>query len=98
MAILPAEWNRVAAQTTVISWFEAADLLERERFDYIVAGEFDLRYAPDPNAWSAYLDRWKSKTSPLPVAASFGEVPTPVVPYLWRTNDERILILRGNAQ
>jgi hypothetical protein len=98
MAILPAEWKRVAAQTTIVSWFEAVDLLERQQFDYIVTGEFDLRYAPDPNAWSAYHDRWKKKTAPLSVEASFGQVPTPVVPYLWRTNDERILIRRGNAQ
>lgn len=98
LAILPAEWSRVAARTTVVSWFEAADLLERDRFDYVVTGEFDLGYAPDPNAWSAYRDRWQTKTSPLPLAASFGKVVTPVVPYLWRTNDERILILRGNAQ
>lgn len=98
LSILPAEWNRVAARATVVSWFEAADLLGRQRFDYIVTGEFDLRHAPDPNAWSAYRDRWNNKASPLPVEASFGEVPTPVVPYLWRTNDERILILKGNAQ
>jgi hypothetical protein len=98
VAILPAEWNRVAARKIIVSWFEAADLLERERFDYIVAAEFDLRYAPDSNAWSAYLDRWKNKTSSLPVEAGFGVVPAPVVPYLWRTNEERILILRGNAQ
>ena len=98
LSILPAEWNRIAARATIVPWFEAADLLERQSFDYIVTGEFDLRYAPDPNAWSAYRDRWNAKTSPLPAAASFGQVVTPVVPYLWRTNDERILILRGNAQ
>jgi hypothetical protein len=97
LAILPAEWNRVPARTTVVSWFEAADLLGRGRFDYIVTGEFDLRYAPDPNAWSTYRDRWQNQTSSLPVEASFGQIPTPVVPYLWRTNDERILILKGNA-
>ena len=33
----------------------------------------------------------------MPVQADFGQVVTPVVPYLWRTNDERILILKGNA-
>ena len=98
LAILPAEWKRVAAQTTIVSWFEAADLLQQQRFDYIMTGEFDLRYAPNPNVWSEYRDHWKDKTSPLPVEASFGEVSTPVVPYLWRTNDERILILKGNAQ
>ncbi|HYJ06256.1 MAG TPA: phospholipid carrier-dependent glycosyltransferase [Chthoniobacterales bacterium] len=97
-AILPAEWSRVAARTTVVSWFEAADLLDRERFDYVVAGEFNLRYAPDPNAWSAYLDRWKTLASPLPVEASFGRALTPIVPYLWRTNEEHILILKGNAR
>jgi hypothetical protein len=98
LAILPAEWKRIAARATVVPWFEAAALLERQRFDYIVIGEFDLRYATDPNAWSAYRDRWNVKTSSLRVEASFGQVVTPVVPYLWRTNDERILILRGNAE
>ena len=98
LSILPAEWKRIAAQPTVVPWFEAADLLERQRFDYIVTGEFDLRYAPDPNAWSAYRDRWNAKISLLRVEADFGQVVTPVVPYLWRTNDERILILRGKAQ
>jgi hypothetical protein len=96
LAILPAEWKRIAANAIVVPLFEAADLLERQRFDFIVTGEFDLRYAPDPNGWSAYRDRWNAKTLPLPVEANFGQVVTPVVPYLWRTNDERILILRGN--
>jgi hypothetical protein len=98
LAILPGEWKRIAANAIVVPWFEAADLLERQQFDYIITGEFDLRYATDPSAWSAYRDRWNAKTSPLRVEASFGQVVTPVVPYLWRTNDERILILRGNAQ
>jgi hypothetical protein len=98
LMILPAEWKRIAARSTVIPWFEAAALLERERFDYVVTGEFDLRNASDPKASSAYRDGWKAKVSPLPVQADFGQVATPVVPYLWRTNDERILILKGNVQ
>jgi hypothetical protein len=98
LSVLPAEWKRIAAQCTVIPWFEALDLLARERFDYVMTGEFDLRYASDPNAWSAYRDRWKEKIAPLEIQADFGQVVTPVVPYLWRTNDERILILGGNAQ
>jgi Dolichyl-phosphate-mannose-protein mannosyltransferase len=97
LMILPAEWKRIAGRSTVVPWFEAADLLERERFDYIVTGEFDLRYSSDPNGWSAYLDRWKARVSLLPVQADFGQIVTPVVPYLWRTNDERILILKGNV-
>lgn len=98
LSILPAEWKRIAARSTVIPWFEASDLLERQRFDYVVTGEFDLRYASDPNGWSAYRDRWKAKVSTLRVQADFGQVVTPVMPYLWRTNDERILILKGNVQ
>jgi dolichyl-phosphate-mannose-protein mannosyltransferase len=98
LSILPAEWKRIAARPTIVPWFEAADLLERQRFDYIVTGEFDLRYAPDPNGWSAYRDRWDAKVFPLPVEADFGQVVTPVMPYLWRTNDERILIVKGNPQ
>jgi hypothetical protein len=97
LAILPAEWKRIVAHLTVVSWSEAADLLDREQFDYVVTGEFDLRYLPDAERWSAYLARWKERTTPLPVEASFGAVVTPIVPYLWRTNDERILILRANA-
>jgi len=97
LSILPAEWKRIAAKAIVVPWFEAADLLDRQKFDYIVTGEFDLRYATDPNAWSAYRDRWKAKISTLPVSADFGQVVTPLVPYLWRTNDARILILKGNA-
>lgn len=97
LAILPDEWKRIAASPTVVSWLEASALLEREQFDYLVTGEFDLRYAPDPERSSAYLTSWKEKTAPLPVGASFGSVVTQVVPYVWRTNDERILILRKRA-
>jgi hypothetical protein len=97
LMILPAEWKRIAARSTVVSWFEATDLLQRQRFDYIVTGEFDLRYASDPAASSAYRDDWKARVSPLPVQADFGQVVTPVAPYLWRTNEERILVLQGNV-
>jgi len=97
LSILPAEWKRITGESTVVPWFQALDLLERQRFDYLVIGEFDLRYATDPSGWSAYRERWKAKTSTLPVQADFGQVVTPVMPYLWRTTDERILILKGNA-
>jgi predicted membrane-bound mannosyltransferase len=96
LMILPTEWKRIAASSTVIPWFEAMELLQRQRFDYIVTGEFDLRYASDPNAWAAYRDRWQKRLAILPVQADFGQIATPVVPYLWRTNDERILILGGS--
>lgn len=98
LAILPAEWERLAARPTVVSWFDAAQLLEHEQFDYIVAGEFDLRLAPDPSRWTAYHDRWRQQTAALPIQADFGAIATPAVPYFWRTNDERILILRGRPQ
>jgi hypothetical protein len=39
-----------------------------------------------------------AKVSNMAVEADFGQVVTPVVPYLWRTNDERILILRGDMR
>jgi hypothetical protein len=97
LGILPGEWKRLAANVTVVSCFEAFDLLEREQFDYLVTGDINLRYAADPGRASAALTRWKEKTAPLPVQADFGAVVTPVVPYLWRTNDERIFILRNSA-
>ncbi len=69
LMILPTEWKRIAASSTVIPWFEAMELLQRQRFDYIVTGEFDLRYASDPNAWAAYRDRWQKRLAILPVQA-----------------------------
>lgn len=96
LAILPAEWKKIAAVSTIVPWSEAADLLERQKFDYVVTGELGLRSAPDRDRLSADLTRWKERTAPLPVQVEFGSVVTPVVPYLWRTNDQRILILRAN--
>jgi 4-amino-4-deoxy-L-arabinose transferase-like glycosyltransferase len=97
LMILPAEWKRIAARSTIVPWSEAADVLRRQRFDYVVTGEFDLRYVIDPKDSSAYRDVWKERVSALGIEADFGQVATPVVPYLWRTNDERILILKGNV-
>jgi dolichyl-phosphate-mannose-protein mannosyltransferase len=94
LAILPAEWKRLAGRATVVPWCEALDLLDREEFDYVVTGEFDSRNAADPAAAAECLARWKEKKATLPAIAEFGTGPTFVVPYLWRTNDERILIWR----
>jgi Dolichyl-phosphate-mannose-protein mannosyltransferase len=95
LAILPMEWKRIAATSTVVSWSEAADILERERFDYIVTGELDLRYVPDPEQAAAALGRWKNVIAPFPAQAEFGAGAAFVVPYLWRSADERIIILRA---
>jgi 4-amino-4-deoxy-L-arabinose transferase-like glycosyltransferase len=94
LAILPAEWKRLAATATVVSWCDAPDSLERGEFDYVVTGDFDLRHAPDPKTASNCLARWKEKMTPLTAAAEFGTGPSFVVPYVWRSNDERIRILR----
>jgi len=95
LAILPSEWQRLSPNAVVVSWFDAADLLQQQAFDYVVTGDFDLRYAKDPPAWAAYRDRWLAGVATFSQAARFGSVPTPIVPYLWRTNDERIVILKG---
>lgn len=94
LAILPAEWKRLTANTTVVPWCEALDLLDRNQFDYVVTGEFDTRNAPEPVAASTCLARWKEKNAALPATVEFGSGPTFVVPYLWHTNDERIVIRR----
>lgn len=94
LAVLPAEWERITPSPTVVSWLEAADALQRQQFDYIVAGEFDLRNASNSTDWPRYLDRWKAVVQPMTVQAEFGQIPTPIVTYLWRTNHERILILK----
>jgi len=95
LAIFPAEWRRVAAAATVVPWFEAADRLEHESFDYIVSSDFDLRFADDPQRSAAYRERWKSKVSQLPIEATFGTTPNFIHPGVWRTTAERILILRA---
>jgi 4-amino-4-deoxy-L-arabinose transferase-like glycosyltransferase len=99
LAILPAEWKRLAASTTVVPWCEALDLLDRDQFDYVVTGDFDTRSAPDPGGASMCLARWKEKNAALPATAQFGAGPTYVAPFIWHTNDERIVILRtGSAK
>jgi hypothetical protein len=97
LAILPAEWNRLAAKATVVSWSDAPALLERARFDYVVTGDFDLRHAPDPDGAAALSARWKQLTASSSIQAEFGAGPAFVVPYLWRSNDERLVIFRTNA-
>lgn len=96
LAILPAEWKRLTAATTVVSWCEALELLEREQFDFVVTGDFDPRHLPDPSAASVCLARWKEKQAALTATAEFGSGPAFIVPYLWHTNDERVVILRAN--
>ncbi len=95
LGILPGEWNRLPAGAVVLPWREAADRLERERFDFVVTGEMDLRYLPEPDRWRAYREHWASLTAAMPARAVFGAISTPVVPYLWRTNDEHVLILEA---
>ena len=98
LAILPGEWNRIPAGAVVLRWREAADRLDHERFDFVVTGEMDLRYLPEPNRWQAYRERWANLTQPMPARAAFGVISTPVVPYLWRTNDERVVILKATRK
>jgi hypothetical protein len=99
LAILPAEWKRLAASTTVVPWCEALDLLDRDQFDYVVTGDFDTRSAPDLGAAPVCQARWKEKNAALPSIAEFGAGPTFVAPFIWHTNDERIVILRtGSAK
>jgi 4-amino-4-deoxy-L-arabinose transferase-like glycosyltransferase len=98
LAILPAEWRRIPADKLVVPWFQAADVLQQQTFDYVVTGDFDLRYATDPARWSAYRKQWINQVSGMPAQAQFGNVSTPVMPYLWRTNDERVVILKGNPR
>jgi 4-amino-4-deoxy-L-arabinose transferase-like glycosyltransferase len=97
LAILPAEWKRIKATATTVSLFDVGELSQRDQFDYVVTGEFDLRNAPDGAAASAALERWKQKTASFVPAAEFGAGPAFVAPYFWHTNDERIVILRSDT-
>lgn len=94
LAIAPQELRTLPQRPEVVSWFDALGAVENGSADYIVAGEFDLTFAPDGARWSEHLARWHEAISPLPVAAAFGAVPCFVDPGVWRTNHQRILILR----
>ncbi len=98
LAILPAEWKRLAASTIVVPWCEALDLLDRGQFDYVVTGDFDTRSAPDAGTAPVCLARWKEKHAALSATAEFGAGPTFVAPFIWHTNDERIVIRRAKSE
>lgn len=92
--VLPSEYERVHAHVSIVSWFDALDFLEREEFDYVVAGEPDLRLATDPQAWASYREKWNARLAAMPIVTQVGQIPMFIVPYLWQTNDEQILILK----
>ncbi len=76
LALLPSELERIGASVQVAHWSDALALLQGKEFDYLISGSFKPR----------------SATSALTPRARFGKAPTPMPPYLWRSNDERILI------
>jgi hypothetical protein len=97
LAILPREWKRLPAQPTLVSWFDAPAALARGSFDYLLTSDFDLQFARDPKRWAEQRDRWSALTSRMPQRAAFGHVACPVFAGVWRTNDERIVIVKPNA-
>lgn len=94
LAILPGEWKRIGVDASVVSLCEAPQALQAGPFDYVVTGDFDARYAPDRNTGLACVERWKEKSASFSAAAEFDSGPVFVIPYVWRTNDERVLILK----
>jgi 4-amino-4-deoxy-L-arabinose transferase-like glycosyltransferase len=92
LAILPEEWQRVPATSSIVSFVEASHLLDREHFDYVVTGELDQRFAENPESVSQNINRWREKNATFAVQAEFGSGRTFVIPFVWRTNDERIVI------
>jgi hypothetical protein len=94
LAILPEEWRRVPAASSTASFTETFDLLDRGQFNYLVTGDLDQRFAGNSESWPQQIARWRQKIADLPAAVEFGSGPTFVVPYFWRTNDERIVILK----
>lgn len=94
LAIFPREWKQVPAAVTVASWFDAPKILAQEKFDYVVTSQFDLRFSNDPKRWTEQDERWTNDLEKFPRRAAFGHVPCFIIPGVWRTNDERIVILQ----
>ena len=81
----------------VASLPKALRLLRQSSFDYVISTQF----AEVPNASDAkseQIKEWHLATRQLPVVAKFGAVRPPIQPYIWRTNDELILVLKGAVQ
>lgn len=95
LAIVPSEISRVPARLVIVPWRSAAETLRRGEFDFVLTSEFDIRYAGNPVELSAYLSEWTDQTSRMPIEGAFGNVPNPLVPQYWRTNDERVLVLKA---
>ena len=91
LAVLPAEWSRTGRQIDIVPWLDALNVLEHERFDYIIGAEMNIAHTTEPE-WRPHLERWNAHVAGLEPAVTFGEVPNPVYPYLWRTNHQRIII------
>ena len=91
LEVAPAGWQRSGRRVEVVPWLEVLNTIEREPFDYLIGGEMNIREATEPE-WPPHLEKWKAHVATLPIAVSFGAVPTPVYPYLWRTNHERIIV------
>ncbi len=91
LAVLPSEWRRASRDVELVPWLDALDMLERERFDYIIGSEMNIAHMTEPE-WQPHLARWNERVAKLQTAISFGEVRNPVYPYLWRTNHQRIII------
>jgi hypothetical protein len=94
LGVLPEEWRKIPAVASTMSFIEASARLENGHFDYVVIGDLDPRFAANSEALSRQIDQWREKTATLTIEAEFGSGPTFVVPFVWRTTDERIKILR----
>ncbi len=94
LAIFPAEWKRVPGQLEIVPWQKALEKLQPDGFDYVVTGAFMLQFASNPDAMAKYREQWRSALAPREVVARFGQVETPTDSGVWRTNDQRILILK----
>ena len=91
LVTLPSEWKRVPGKVRIVPWRSALEILEHEKVDYLVGGEIELHGLTEPDR-IAYLSAWQSAMARLPAAATFGEVPTPILRHLWLTNDQRVVI------
>jgi hypothetical protein len=96
LAIYPTEWRRIGRKPTLVSWFDASEALASGAFDYLLTSEFSLQFATDAQQWADYRERWLGDVARFPIAAEFGSAACPVSPRAWRTNDQRIQILRGH--
>lgn len=93
LAILPHELGRIRGDITIVPISEVISQLNTRNFRYLVLGSLDNYRTTIPKE-SQMLQEWKIYMKGVAGSVEFGTIPTPQEPYFWRTNNQKIIIIK----